>query len=297
MNNQFQSVFTTEDLSNTPQLDYPVHPPIQDLSFTTHDIQLLLETLDPVKAPGPDHIPTKVIKLCANAITPVLQIIHSQSLEHATLPQEWLLANITLVFKKGNRSALANYRPFSLTSVLCKVMEHIIFHHIMSYFTSQSLLIPLQHGFRPNHSCQTQPIDFIDEIQRSTNARQQIDLVFTDFSKAFDTVPHRRLLNKLKFYSVRGPLLQWISSWLTKRQQRVIVDSEASNATPVKSGVPQGTVLGPLMFLVYINYINENITSSVKLFADDCVIYNTTRCRTTTVQEDLQKLSEWTKLW
>ena len=177
-------------------------------------------------------------------------------------------------------------------------MEHIIFHHIMSYFTSHSLSNPLQHGFRPNHSCQTQLMDFVDEIQQSMNARQQTDLVFIDFSKAFDTVSHRRLLNKLKFYGIRGPLLQWISSWLTKRQQRVLVDSEASNATPIKSGVLQGTVLGTLMFLVYINDINENITSPVWLFADDCVIYKpiTTPQDTEQLHEDLQKLYEWTKL-
>ena len=98
-------------------------------------------------------------------------------------------------------------------------MEHVIFHHIISFFTSLITLNPLQHRFRPNQSCQTQPVDFIDEIQRSMNSRQQTDLLFIDFSKAFDTVPHKRLLNKLKFYGIRGPLLQWISSWLTKRYQ------------------------------------------------------------------------------
>ena len=258
-----------------------------------------MERLDPIKAPGPDHIPTKVIKLCANVIAPVLQIIYSQSLKYATLPQDWLSADITPVFKKGNRSTAANYRPISLMSVLCKVMEHIIFHHIMSYFTSLNILNPLQHGFRPNHSCQTQLVDFIDEIQRSMNTRQQTDLLFIYFSKAFDTVPHGRLLNKLKFYGVRGPLLQWISSWLTERYQRVMVDGESSSATPVKSGVPQGTVLGPLMFLVYINDINENITSSVRLFADDCVIYKsiTTLEDAKQLQEDLYKICEWTNKW
>ena len=167
LNKQFQSVFTTEDLSNIPQLDYSVHPSIQNLEFTTHGIQLLLEKLEPTKAPGPDQIPTKVIKFCANAIAPVLQIIYTQSLEQATVPQEWLSANITPVFKKGNRSTPANYRPISLTSVLCKVMEHIIFHRIMMFFTSQNILNLLQHGFRPNNSCETQLIDFVDEIQRS----------------------------------------------------------------------------------------------------------------------------------
>ena len=145
---------------------------MENLSFSTHVIQLLLEKLDPAKDPGPDHIPTKVIKLCANVIAPVLQIIYSQSLEHVILPQDWLSANIIPVFKRGDRSIPANYRLISLTSVLCKVMEHTIFHHIMSFFTSQNFLNPQQHGFRPNHSCQTQLIDFIDEIQQTMNARE-----------------------------------------------------------------------------------------------------------------------------
>ena len=132
-------------------------------------------------------------------------------------------SHITPVFKKGNWSTAANCRSISLTSVLCKVMEYIVFHHIMSYFTSLHILNPLQHGFRPNHSCETQLVNFIDEIQWSTNTRQQSDLLFIDFSKAFDTVPHRRLLNKLKFYGIQGSLLQWISSWLMERHQRVMV--------------------------------------------------------------------------
>jgi len=131
------------------------------------------------------------------------------------------------------------------------------------------------------------------------NSQQQTDLLFIDFSKAFDTVPHRRLVNKLKFYGIRGHLLEWISSRLTKRYQRVIVDGESSSTTTVKSGISQGTVLGPLMFLVYINDINENITSSVCLFADDCVIYKTITSPQDPeqLQEGLHKICEWTQRW
>ena len=148
-------------------------------------------------------------------------------------------------------------------------------------------------------SCQTQLIDFIDEVQRSMNVRQQTDLLFLDFSKVFNTIPHRRLLSKLNFYGVRGQLYRWISSWLTGRHQRVIVDGISSDATPVKSGVPQGTVLGPLMFLVYINDINENITSSIRLFADNCVIYKTVTSiqEAEQLQDDLHKIYEWTNKW
>ena len=175
-------------------------------------------------------------------------------------------------------------------------MEHIIFYHIMSFFTSQNILNPQQHGFRPNHSCQTQLIDFIDEIQRSMNARQQTDLLFMDFSKAFDTIPHRRLLNKLQFYGVQGPVLHWISSWL---HQRVIVDGESSSATSAKSGVLQGMILGPLMFLVFIYDINESITSSVRLFADDCVVYRTITMSqySEQLQEYLHQICKWTIKW
>ena len=156
----------------------------------------------------------------------------------------------------------------------------------MLFFTLQNILSPLQHGFRPNHSYQTQLIDFTDEIQWSMNDRQQTDLIFIDSSKVFDMVPHMRLLNKLKFYGIRGRLHHWILAWLTRREQRVVVDECYFSQV----GLPQGTVLGPLMFLVYINDINENIRSSVWLFADDCVIYKP--IRTLQDAEDLQ-ICDW----
>ena len=120
------------------------------------------------------QLPARVLKLCAEQISPVLQIIFSQSLEYGTLPQDWLSANITPVFKKGNRNIPGNYRPISLTSLPCKVMEHIIFHHIMNHFDTLNILNPLQHGFRPNHSCQSQLISFVEDIQFSMNNHKLI---------------------------------------------------------------------------------------------------------------------------
>ena len=154
---------------HVPQLDSSAYPKIGDVLFTTHGIQLQLERLDPAKAPGLDQLPARVLKLCAEQISPVLQIIFSQSLEYGTLPQDWLSANITLFSKE----ATGNYRPISLISTSCKVMEHIIFHHIMNHFDT---LNPLQQGFRPNHSCHSQLISFVEDIQFFMNNHKQVDL-------------------------------------------------------------------------------------------------------------------------
>ena len=129
--------------------------------------------------------------------------------------------------------------------------------------------------------------------------KKQVDLTFLDFCKAFDKVPHRRLLNKLKHYGITGNLVKWIEQWLTKRNQQVTLENHVSNKLPVKSGVPQGTVLGPLMFLLYINDIDENISSTVWLFADDCVMYRIIDSLEDSLclQRDLSTILSWTKKW
>ena len=139
----------------------------------------------------------------------------------------------------------------------------------------------------------------MEEISRALDNHHQIDMLILDFSKAFDTVPHQRLLGKIDHYGIRDHTKNWIKTWLTSRSQRVVVDGEASETIRVDSGVPQGTVLGPLMFLLYINDIGENISSNIKLFADDCLLFrkiNKTK-HTQALQEDLSKLGNWTGKW
>ena len=155
-------------------------------------------------------------------------------------------------------------------------MEHIVFHSIMQHVQHYGILSEFQHGFRPGYSCQTQLIDFIENVQHATDQQKQVDLILLDFSKAFDTVPHQSLLTKLAHYGIQGDAHKWIRSWLTLRLQRVVVDGEASDFVRVKSGVPQGTVLRPVMFLLYINDISENLTFHIRLFADDCIMYRPT---------------------
>ena len=190
------------------------------------------------------------------------------------LPSDLLTANICSVFKRGNSSTPSNYRPISLTASCCKVMEHIIFHSIMDHIKTNNILISNQHGFRPGFSCQTQLISLIDDISYTMDNHCQTDLILLNFSKAFDTVPHRRLLAKLQYYKINNVVRKWIQSWLTQRTQSVVVDGASSKSTSVLSGVPQGTVLGPLMFLLYINDITDEVSSTLHLFADDCIISN-----------------------
>ena len=212
---------------------------------------------------------------------------------------EWLTANICPVFKKGSRNMPSNYRPISLTSSCCKIMEHIIFHSIMEHVQHNNILIDNQHGFRSGHSCQTQLISLVEDLSYAMDSGFQIDVILLDFSKAFDTVPHKCLLNKLQNCKINNFIMTWIKSWLTQRTQCVVVDGISSSSVSVLSGVPQGTVLGPLLFLIYVNDIASGVSSSIRLFADDCILYRTIKCEADSIilQRDLDILSQWSTLW
>jgi hypothetical protein len=178
-------------------------------------------------------------------------------------------------------------------------MEHIVYRHIIDHLEIHGILADHQHGFRRQRLCETQLVNTIEEVTRSIDNRQQIYMLILDFSKAFDTVPHQRLLQKMYHYGIKGNILKWVSGWLTQRHQRVCVDGEESINKPVQSGVPQGTVLGPLCFLIYINDMGSSRTSSSILFADDSLLYRPINCieDTTKLQEDLTELVQWSKTW
>ena len=174
-----------------------------------------------------------------------------------------------------------------------------IFHNVMSHLNANNILIENQHGFRAGYSCVSQLITLTEDILHALDQRKQVDIILLDFAKAFDTVPHQRLLKKLQYYGIRNNILNWIRTWLTDRTQRVFLNGESSTSVKVSSGVPQGTVLGPLMFLLYINDITKSITSPLRLFADDCLLYRVINLQSdvTILQQDLDKLSEWVQIW
>ena len=271
----------------------------KDLTINIEGVEKLLSGLNPSKASGPDEIPCRLLKELSHELAPVLTAIFNQSLNSGILPKVWSKAFITPVFKKGSRCEPENYRPVSLTCVSCKILEHIICKHIRLHLERHEILTPLNHGFRSKFSCETQLLLTLQDLLGARDTKIQIDLAILDFSKAFDTVPHERLLGKMKFYGINGPILQWTAAFLENREQCVMVDGAKSKPTRVESGVPQGTVLGPLLFLLHINDLPGVVSSQVRLFADDCLMYRPIRVRDDQVsfQQDLLALERWGDTW
>ncbi len=299
LNDQFQSVFTSEDLSAIPSMDSPQYPTMAPIQVERKGVEKLLKNLNASKAAGPDCIPSRVLKELASEISPYLTDIFNQSLSTGAVPKAWKEANIVPIFKKGDKLKASNYRPVSLTCIVSKVLEHIVVSSIMKHSDRHKILTEFQHGFRSNHSCETQVLLTAHDLASAYKKKKQVDMVVLDFTKAFDKVPHERLLLKLDHYGIRNSTHQWIRSFLTMRSQSVVLEGAKSPPASVLSGVPQGTVMGPLLFLLYINNLPENLTSSVRLFADDCVLYREINSNedTNLLQQDLDLLNKWEKKW
>ena len=302
LNEQFQSVFTTEPNSSLPSKSPSPHLTMPDINISLEGIYNLLLNINTHKACGPDQISGRVLKETADVISPFLKVLFQSSLDSRVpvIPVDWHSANITPLFKQGNQQEPSNYRPILLTSIVSKLFEQIVNPNIMKHLEANNILSEHQYGFRHSRSCDTLLISLLHDLSLCYDAGIQTDLIFTDFAKAFDTVPHQYLLYKLEWYGIRRNIKNWISSFLNNRTQHVILDGVSSPECSILSGVPQGTVLGPTLFSIYINDLPETILyRSVKLFADDCILYKAicTPDDVKKLQEDLSAFQDWQQKW
>ena len=299
INQQFSSVFTNENVSTLPDLGFSPYNSIVTEDINVEGVAKLLSDLQSHKVHGPDGIPAYLLKETATSMAPLLTLIFKASLHQHQLPTDWKTALIFPIFKKGSRKSPANYRPVSLTCIPCKIFEHVLYSSIYKHLEANSILCAPQHGFRKNRSCETQLVTTIHDIATHLNSGNQVDVLFLDFSKAFDKVPHKRLLHKLNYYGICSPYLEWIEQFLTDRTQQVVVENKFSALTPVISGVPQGSVLHPLLFLLFINDLPISIDSPVKLYADDVLMYRSINDISDhqILQDDLNQLVHWSTIW
>ncbi len=302
----FNTFFTKQSDLDTSGANLPVTPPISQYKIPSKIIQpsevyTILSRLDVNKATGPDGIGNRLLKEASLSIAEPLCDLLNRSLSCGVFPSMWKLANVIPLHKKESFTQCNNYRPISLLPCISKVFERIIFNHIFNFFKKHKLLSKHQSGFIPGDSTINQLLSLCHKIYSGLDTSDSLLSVFLDFSKAFDKVWHQGLIYKLVASGIHGNLLDWLSSYLTNRKQRVCINGMYSSWLPINAGVPQGSVLGPLLFLVYINDICADINSDIALFADDTSIFRPAsgnlQDAVNVLNQDLSSIEIWCKKW
>ena len=297
-NSYFLSIFqpsTTNQATNSRNSRLPTDSQLSEITLDVEEVVNSLLNLNVSKASGPDGIPARLLKECSHQIAPILCTLFNHSLRSGHIPSEWKSADVTPVHKKNSKEPAANYRPISLLPIISKTLERCIYWRFYDHVVN--LISPSQHGFLRNRSCVTQLLSAFHSIGQDLDKNTQTDVLYLDFAKAFDSVDHNILLDKLRWYGVTGSVLDWFADYLNGRTQRVVVDGVASAWSSVTSGVPQGSILGPVLFVIFINDLPDIIHTGIEdsLFADDTKIHrhiiSTRDCES--LQHSLVKLDLW----
>ena len=301
LNKYFSTISDLDDShSELPNFAERTNDVLENFIISRDEVFDIIKTLQHNKATGPDGLSHRLLRGVSSSISLPLSILFNMSLSMKCYPSIWKEANVVPLFKKNDRNLPSNYRPISLLSCVGKIMERVIFKYLYNFLNERDLINKYQSGFQPGHSTVFQLIEIYDRICKSLDNKEYTCIAFCDISKAFDRVWHRGLLHKLKSYGIKNNMLAWFKNYLSDRKQCVVLNSTKSEYLSVKAGVPQGSVLGPLLFLIYINDISDSFSSLTRLFADDSSLSSSSRDLSVIEREinnDLTKLAEWAKSW
>ena len=298
MSRFFSSVFTRSD-GEVPSKE-PINGDVSlvDIDVTEERVKALIDGLREYSAPGPDGFPPKLLKILRDEISIPLTLLFRKLIDDGVIPDEWRDAHVTAIHKKGSKADPGNYRGVSLTSVIGKMLERM--EELDAYVEKNGLMSNSQHGFRKGRSPQTNLIEFLNCTTKWHDEGKSFDIVYLDFRKAFNVVCHKRLMVKLEAIGIRDKLLRWIKDWISKRRQRVVVDGEYSEWVSVDSSVLQGSVLGGILFDVFIDDIDLAVVNAfIRKFADDTkmamVIQNIKDAEE--MQRNLERFCQWAQKW
>jgi hypothetical protein len=300
--NEHFSSFSTLDTSNVqiPAAESTATSFLNDIVVTEQEVLDLIKNIVVSKSAGADGVTAKLLKEAGRAIVPSLTRLFNLALEKSKFPLAWKKANVTPIFKKDDRTKINNYRPVSLLSCTSKLFERVIFKHLFNFLKDNQCISLKQSGFMPGDSTVLQLTHLYHLFQEALENQKDVRVVFCDISKAFDRVWHQGLIQKLGNCGIGGNLLALFQNYLSDRQQRVVIDGQESSWLDIKAGVPQGSVLGPLMFLIYINDITTVVESDIRLFADDTTLYvnvDNPDTASRALNRDLEKMGQWAEQW